>query len=160
VTDVIEVSGLVVAVAALISAVFPIRAYLLERFRPFEVSFIEAPRRFLKPTQYRIELTIRNRTDRTTYFGLAFENLPTEPPNFPDLSITRMVNGDVASRGSFPVGPNETDGWVIFLDFELPIDSPATLLFFSRNPEVRESPSGNSHRREYRHVLQPVPPSR
>lgn len=157
VVDGVEIAALVISVAALLVGVFPVRSYLLERYWPYSVSFVQPSQAGLTPPEYRIQVTIRNRTDRTAYFGLGFDSLGAGPlMNIPAMNISRILTGETVTRGSFPVGPNERDGWLVYLRFESPLVRPYGIEFFTREPAITPEPEWHPRRRLYRYVLEPT----
>jgi hypothetical protein len=152
----LDLLGLGIAVIALLVAIFPVREYLVERYWPFKLAFRDTPRSSLRANQYRVEIVLRNRTNRTTYFGLAFEGMQPPSENAPVPTIIRMSNGEPVNRGSFSVGPNETDGWVLFLNFDRPLSIPVTMVLFNRSPELRGTLFPGRPQHTFRHDLQPV----
>jgi hypothetical protein len=157
VTDLLELIGLIVALVALLIGIFPIRAYLVERYWPFKVRMTDAPRRGFTSSQYRIYVMVENRTASSVHFGLGFTNAELGPsPNYPSWTITRTLTGEVINRGDLPIGPHEREAWIVFLDFPRPLARPVTFRIFSRLPEGGVFPLGHLKPWKFEYELQPI----
>jgi len=159
VTSWIDIATLLIAIVALVVALFPLRSWVVSKYWPYKVNFEEMPRVGLARSQYRFYVTIQNRTNRSAYFGLGYDNIEYTPtPNYPDIDVTRFVNGErsPANTGVFPVRPNEREMWIIFLGFERPLTRPAGVSFFNRVPEPPVPRPGGERRRQFRYELRPI----
>jgi hypothetical protein len=157
VADPIEFVSLGIAIVALFVGIFPVRSYLVERYWPYQVTFREGEHTGLKTTQYRLYVTARNRTSGTTYFGLGWEGLELSPsPNIPQVSITRLVNSESYHIGSFPVGPNEQETWIMFFEFDRPITSAVAVSIFNRPPDAPLPGTRKGRHRKFLYTLLPT----
>lgn len=155
-SDTIALIGLVVATAALLVGMFPVRSYVLERFFPYDIRVVESNRRDLSPVQYRLWIRLRNRTSRTAHFEIGLEGAETDPPNFPDWTLTEVVTGTSVNRADIPVGPSEFDEWSLFLVFNRPLGRPVSLVLSERKPVSLTLEGTQQPSRRFTHVLQPL----
>jgi hypothetical protein len=157
VIDSLEILGLIIAFVALLFAVFPIRAYLVERYWPYTVRMRDAPWRDRTRTQYRLYVFIKSRTAWTAHFGLGMNNVEQgPPPNYPSWSISRNVPAETINQGDLPVGPHEKEAWTILLTFPRPLSRPVTFVLFNRLPEGGVFPLGLVKPQKFEYELQPI----
>ena len=130
-TDDIEILSLLLAAIAVLLAVFPIRAYFVERLWPFSISIEDTCPEVPTPLRYGVSVRIRSRTSRTGYFAFgAYEPSWNEPPDYnsPAFTFVRVPTGERQKYAILIVAPYEVGAWFIQLDFKLPVTNPFEIL--------------------------------